>query len=291
MELLVLKVLLILVTLYFVYYVVKDFYENRNEIMTENANTLALPFSSFIIFFFSTFGVSDFAISTVLYPRLNWVNIKKLPGTLNAQCVIPVFVMALAYISSIEVGITTLVSLIIAQVVGAYIGPRFVMKLPEKTIKIFIGIGLLIASIIIVMSQLNIIPSTGNATELTGIKLVIAIILMALYGALNNIGIGSYALTMVTVYLLGLDPKVSFPIMMGACAFSVPVGSAEFVKKGEYSRKITLFTAIFGVLGVLAAVFIVGSLDTYVIKWVVVAILIYSSITMLLPEIKARLNK
>lgn len=67
------------------------------------------------------------------------------------------------------------------------------------------------------------IPSGGTATELTGAKLIIAAILLFIYGALNNIGIGSYALTMATVYALGLNPAVSFPIMMGACTFPFPL--------------------------------------------------------------------
>ncbi|WZU00935.1 hypothetical protein MGH68_15810 [Erysipelothrix sp. D19-032] len=57
----------------------------------------------------------------------------------------------------------------------------------------------------------------------------------------NNIGIGSYALTSATVYALGMSPLVAFPIMMGACTFSVPIGSMQFIKLDSYSRKITLF--------------------------------------------------
>ena len=87
---------------------------------------------------------------------------------------------------------------------------------------------------------MNWIPSNGTASELYGGKLILAGFLLFVYGALNNIGIGSYALTMVTVYLLGLNPVAAFPIMMGACTFSVPIGSVQFIKFNEYSRKITL---------------------------------------------------
>lgn len=170
---------------------------------------------------------------------------------------------------------------IICQVIGAYLGPRFVVKLPEKTIKVFVGIGLIIASLLIVAGQLKLIPSNGTATELYGWKLILAGFLLFVYGALNNIGIGSYALTMVTVYLLGLNPIAAFPIMMGACTFSVPVGSVQFIKLDDYSRKITLFTATFGVLGVLVAVFLVKQLNTYLLNWLVVIVLLYSAYTML----------
>lgn len=108
-----------------------------------------------------------------------------------------------------------------------------------------------------------------------------------LFGALNNIGIGSYALTMATVYAMGLNPSIAFPIMMGACTFSVPIGSMQFIKLDSYSRKITLFTSTFGVLGVLVAAFVVKSLDVSALLWVVVIVVLYSAITML----KSSFNK
>ncbi|EIQ82292.1 UNVERIFIED_CONTAM: sulfite exporter TauE/SafE family protein [Streptococcus canis] len=277
----ILLILVIAVNAYFAYILVKDLLSHKKETMAEAAPTAVMPFSSAIIFFLSTIGISDFAISTSLYPKLNWTSVKKLPGTLNAQCTIPVAVMALAYIQSIKVGVLTLAVCIICQVIGSYFGAKFAIKLPAEKIKYYIGVGMIIAAIIIVGGLLGMLPKGGNATELTGLKLVVAGILLFIFGALNNIGIGSYALTMVTVYLLGMSPAVSFPIMMGAATFSVPVGSVQFVKSGEYSRKITLFTSTFGVLGVLAAVHFVTSLNIDALKWVVAAILIYSSYGML----------
>ncbi|MGY3766575.1 sulfite exporter TauE/SafE family protein [Vagococcus vulneris] len=273
--------LIIIVNFSFLVVFVKDVISHRQDLKEEKANSVGLGISSFLTFFLSTFGISDFAIGTVLYPKMKWVSMKKLPGTLNTQCVIPVATMALSYISSIEVGVKTLVVCIVAQVIGAYIGPKYVVKLPERTIKLFVGIGLIIAAFLIFAGQMNWIPSNGIATDLYGGKLILTAVLLFIYGALNNIGIGSYSLTMVTVYLMGLNPIAAFPIMMGACTFSVPIGSMQFVKFGEYSRKITLFTSTFGVLGVLVAVFLVKSLNTYMLKWLVIIVLLYSSYTML----------
>lgn len=277
----ILLILIVLVNSYFAFVLIKDLINKRKETMAEPASTSALPFTSAIIFFLSTIGISDFAISTGLYPKLNWTTVKKLPGTLNTQCTIPVAIMALAYIRSIEVGTLTLAVCIISQVIGSYFGAKFAIKLPADKLKLFIGAGMLIAAGIIVGGLLGWLPKGGEATELSGVKLVIAAVLLAIFGALNNIGIGSYALTMITVYLLGMSPAVSFPIMMGAATFSVPVGSLQFVKSGQYSRKITLFTSTFGVIGVLIAVFVVTSLNVEALKWVVAAILVYSSYGML----------
>ena len=283
----VILILIVIVNLSFLISFVIDLFKNKKEISKEPGNNIVLAITSFIIFLLSTFGISDFAISTVLYRKLKWVSDKKLPGTLNTQCVIPVAVMALSYISVIKVSIVTLAVCIVAQVIGAFIGPRFVVKLPEKTIRIFIGIGLIIASLLILAGKFNLIPSGGTATDLTGAKLIIAAILLFIYGALNNIGIGSYALTMATVYALGLNPAVSFPIMMGACTFSVPVGSMQFIRFGQYSRKITLFTSTFGIIGVLIAVYFVKSLNVSMLQWLIVIVLLYSSISMLYSELKS----
>lgn len=131
------------------------------------------------------------------------------------------------------------------------------------------------------------IPSGGTATGLSGGKLIFAAICLFIFGALNNIGIGSYALTMVTIYALGMNPAVAFPIMMGAATFSVPIGSMEFIKFGQYSRKITLFTSTFGLIGVLIGVYLVKGLDVSMLQWVVAAILLYSGVSMLVNEYKS----
>lgn len=281
----VVKILLALVIVVngaFLIVFLRDLITHWKEVFQEKGNPVAEAVSSFVIFFLSTFGISDFAISASLYPKMKWVSDKKLPGTMNAQCVIPVAVMALAYISTINVGLATLIVPIAAQVIGAYISPRFVAKMPVNAIKKFVAAGLFIAAALILAGKIGIYPAGGTAAGLTGVKLVVLGVLSLLYGALNNIGIGSYALTMATVYAMGLNPSIAFPIMMGACTFSVPVGSMQFIKLNDYSRKITLLTSTFGVVGVLIAVFVVKSLNVSILQWVVVAIILYSAVTMLL---------
>lgn len=284
----VILALIVLINVTFAVRFIIDVMKHREEMKNEPGNGILLSISSAIIFFFSTFGVSDFAISSIFYRKAKLVSDKKLPGTLNAQCVIPVAIMALAFITVIDVDITTLVVCIVAQIIGAYIGPRFVVKLSPTVIRRFIGVGLVVATLFILAGKFDLVPSGGTATGLYGGKLVIAAICLFIYGALNNIGIGSYALTMVTIYALGLNPVVAFPIMMGACTFSVPIGSMQFIKFGEYSRKITLFTSTFGVLGVLVGVYLVKGLDVSMLQWVVAAILLYSGVSMLIGEFKSR---
>lgn len=272
---------IILINLLFIFVFVRDLLRHKDEVMQEPASNIWTPVSQAVIYFLSTFGISDFAISTAIYPKAKWVTMKKLPGTLNTQCVIPVFVMSLAYITNISVGIKTLLVCIICQVIGAYLGPRFVVKLPERVIRNFVIVGLIVATALILAGKFGWIPSNGTATELYGWKLITTGFLMFTYGALNNIGIGSYALTMATVYAMGMNPVAAFPIMMGGCTFSVSIGSMQFIKLNDYSRKITMFS-VFGIVGVLTAVFLVKSLNTAVIQWIVIVVLLYSAISLYL---------
>lgn len=283
----VILILVVLVNGLFAIRFVLDVLQHKEELKEEPGNPVAMAIVSFFMFFLSTFGISDFAIGSSLYPKAKWVSDKKLPGTLNTECVIPVAVMALAYISSIEVGLLTLVTAIVCQVVGAYVSPRYVTKLPANQIKRFVAAGLFIAAGLILAGKFGIYPSGGELSSLEGGSLILFAVLCMLFGALNNIGIGSYALTMATVYAMGLNPSIAFPIMMGACTFSVPIGSKQFIKLDSYSRKITLFTSTFGVLGVLVAAFVVKSLDVSALLWVVVIVVLYSAITML----KSSFNK
>lgn len=265
-----------------------DYRKHREEARAEPGNPFLMFCSSFVLYFLSTFGVSDYALSTAFYRYMKWIDDKKLPGTLNTQCVLPVAVMALAYIQSIEVDLLTLVLCIVSQTLGAYILPRFVVKLPAQLIRRVIGFGLFGAVILILLGKAGLFPLGGELTGLSGVKLVVTVLLFAVFGAMNTIGVGSYPITMFTVYAMGLHPVIAFPIMMGACTFSVPVGSMEYVRLGEYGRKITLFSSTAGILGVLLAVFVVKSMNISMLQWLVAAILLYSSLTMLYQEYIAK---
>lgn len=287
MVIVVILSLIVLVNGVFAFNLIKDMVSHKSEIMKEPGNPIAIAIYSFVLFLLSTLGISDFAISMAVYPKTKWVSAKKMPGTLNVQCTIPAAVMALAFINAIKIDIVTLIVPIVCQMIGSYLAPKYVVKLPANTIKKVMSVGLFIAAAFILAGKFNLMPTGGQATQLTGVKLVILGCCTFVWGALNNIGIGSYSTTMATVYALGLNPAASFPIMMGSSAFSVPMGSMQFVKLDSYSRKITLFTSTLGVIGVLIAVFFVKSLDLASLQWIVVAIIIYSAISMMHDAIKS----
>ena len=99
-------------------------------------------------------------------------------------------------------------------------------------------------------------------------------------------GVGLFAPCMALTYFLGLSPQVTFPIMMGSCAMLQPVSSVKFIKEGVYPRKASLVLGICGAIGVFVAAFIVKSLPIETLKWVVIAVLIYTGINMISGVIK-----
>ncbi|MFS8540759.1 MAG: sulfite exporter TauE/SafE family protein, partial [Tissierellales bacterium] len=83
------------------------------------------------------------------------------------------------------------------------------------------------------------------------------------------------------VYMLGMSPRVAFPIMMGSCAFLMPAASIKFVKEGAYNRKASLAITIGGVIGVIIAAYLVKSLPLEILTWLVIAVVTYTALTLL----------
>ena len=77
--------LIVMANSFFVIKFIKDLLSNKSELKNNNKQNLLLAISSFIIFFFSSFGISDFALSTILYRKKKLASDKFLPGTLNTQ--------------------------------------------------------------------------------------------------------------------------------------------------------------------------------------------------------------
>lgn len=286
MEVKILIAVIVSLNLYFAYYLFKDLKGHMKETMAEPGSPLFYMVLGFVSEFLSTMSISDYAINTVVYRTTKYVKDELIPPTLNTEATIPCMVMALAYITTVKCDFVTLVVLIIAQTLGAYFSPKFVSKLPADTIRWFMGAGLGVAAIMIIGNQLNIFGGSGNAMGLSGVKLVIAAVAMFCLGACNNIGIGAFAPTTALIYALGVSPLVAFPIMMGACACSMAVGSTEYIKLENYARKPTLFFLIPATLGVLCAAFVVTNIDLYYLKWIVCGVVCYASFDLIKTQLK-----
>ncbi len=235
----------------------------------------------FVTDFFDTLGIGSFAPTTAMFRGFKTTPDEKIPGTLNVGHTLPTIVEALIFITIINMDMTTLVLLIVASVLGSWMGADIVTRLPKQQIQIGMGSALLVAAVFLAIKVTGAGPGGDTLIGLTGSKLAIAIIGCVLIGALMTIGIGAFAPIMAMVALLGMDGKAAFPIMMGACAFLMPVCSAKFIRAKAYDVGSALGLAIGGVPAVLIAAFIIKSLPLTVIFWLVIAIVTYTGISML----------
>lgn len=235
----------------------------------------------FVTDFFDTLGIGSFAPTTTMFKFWKLVPDERIPGTLNVGHALPTIAEALIFIAIVNVAPLTLILLIAAAIAGAWLGAGVVAKWPRRYVQVGMGLALVAAGIFFIMKNLNILQGGGNALGLSGTLLWIGVAGNFILGALMTIGIGLYAPAMIMVALLGMSPIAAFPIMMGSCAFLMPIAGWRFIKFDAYTLKAAVGLTIGGIPGVLAAAFIVKSLNVTALRWLVAAVVIYTAITML----------
>jgi uncharacterized membrane protein YfcA len=205
-----------------------------------------------------------------------------IPGTLNVGHALPTILEAFLFIAFVAVDPLTLVSMIAASVAGAWLGAGIVAGWPRRNVRIGMGAALLIAASFFLLSNLGVsLVPAGDALGVRGPLLWAGVGGSFVLGALMTLGVGLFAPCMVLVSLLGMNPKAAFPIMMGSCAFLMPVAGVRFIKEGAYSARPALGLTLGGLPGVLVAALIVKSLPLTAIRWLVVAAALYTAGAML----------
>jgi uncharacterized membrane protein YfcA len=231
--------------------------------------------------FFDTLGIGSFAPTTSVYKLWRLVPDERIPGTLNVGHTLPTVAQALIFVVIVEVDFLTLISLIAMAILGAWLGAGVVCRWSRRKIQIGMGLALLAAALLFTMANLQLMPGGGEALALRGPRMAIGLIGNFLLGALMTLGIGLYAPCLIMISLLGMDPRAAFPIMMGSCAFLMPIASMRFITSGAYSIRPALGLAIGGVPAVLLAAFIVKSLPLTALRALVTVVVLYAAITML----------
>ena len=94
-------------------------------------------------------------------------------------------------------------------------------------------------------------------------------------------GIGNYAPTLVMLSLMGMDPRLSFPIMAAGAALTATGASMRYISIGEVDLRIASGIALGGIPAVLVAAFIVKSMSVELLRWLVVCVVMYAAIVML----------
>ena len=231
--------------------------------------------------FFDTLGIGSFAPTTAWLKLRGLVPDSFIPATLNAGHCLPTIAQALIFIQLVRVDPALLSACIAAAVAGAVVGAPIVVRLPVRAVQGVVGVALVFAAGLYALSNLGLMPVGGDALALPGGPFAIAVVAHFVLGALMTFGIGLYAPSLILLSLLGLNPIAAFPIMMGACAFLMPVCGMRFVRAQRIDLRVVIGLALGGIPLVLVAALVVKSLPLAALRWGVVVVVLYAALILL----------
>jgi len=88
--------------------------------------------------------------------------------------------------------------------------------------------------------------------------------------------------------LMGMDPRLAFPIMAGGAALAAAGAGARHISVGEINLKVALGLAIGGIPAVLIAAFLVKSMPVEMLRWLVALVVVYAGAVVLRAAISER---
>ena len=231
--------------------------------------------------FFDTLGIGSFAPTTAYMKLRQMAPDSYFPAILNAGHALPTVAQALIFITLVRVDPMLLLACIVASCLGAIVGAPIVQKSPVRLVQGVVGVALLIAATLFALGNLHLLPAGGEALTLPTPLFIVAVAGHFIMGVLMMFGIGLYAPSLVLLSLLGLNPTAAFPIMMGSCAFLMPISSMRFVQSDRIDLRIVIGMALGGIPAVLIAALIVKSLPLEAVRWLVVVVVIYAALLLL----------
>ena len=244
--------------------------------------------TGFVANFFDTLGIGSFAPTTTIFRSFRMVKDEQIPGTLNAGYAIAALFQSFLFIGAVDVEPKTLILMIAAAVLGAFFGAGWFAKWPRRNIQWGMGAALLIAGCLFIYKNLKGDPVGGMLIGLSGTTLVLALIGNFVLGVMMTIGVGLYAPCMLLVTMVGMNPTTAFPIMMGSCAFLMPIASARFIKERAVNLPVALGLALSGIPGVWLAYKFFSGLDIAKVRWLVAIVVLYTGIMLLRTALRGR---
>jgi uncharacterized membrane protein YfcA len=236
-----------------------------------------------VVNFFDTLGIGSFA------PTTAWLRFRKMtpdsfiPATLNVGHALPTMVQSAIFLVLLGVHVDPmlLVLCIVAAVSGAVVGAPLMVRAPVRVVQGIVGMALLIAAALYAMSNLELMPIGGTGTALEPRLMWIAVAGHFVMGMLMSFGIGLYAPALILLSLLGLDPRLAFPIMASACAFLMPTTGFRYIHAERIDLRIVIGMALGGIPAVLVAAFLIKEMPIEPLRWAVVVVVLYAAVLLL----------
>ena len=233
--------------------------------------------------FFDTLGIGSFA------PTMAWLKFRKMVPDRLIPCTMLVGhtppSMAQGFIFLLLLGVLVdpvlLVGCVIALLMGGVLGAPLVAKSRVWIVQLVVAIGLFVAALFYALSNLDMMPGGGTATSLPVELMIIAIVGNFIFGILLNYGIGNYAPTLAMFSLMGMDPRLCFPIMAAGAGLAGAAASVRHMNMGEIDLRVATGLTLGGIPLVFVAAFIVKEMPIETLRWLVFVVVLYAGAVML----------
>ncbi|HET7605452.1 MAG TPA: TSUP family transporter [Sphingomicrobium sp.] len=243
-----------------------------------------------VVSFFDTLGIGSFAPTAAWMKFRNLVPDRLIPPTMLVGLTPPVFVESIIFLILLGVGVdpVLLVGCAVAVLLGGLVGAPLVVRARVWLVQLIVGIALLLAAAAYAMSNLHLFPAGGTAAGLPMGLTIAAIAANFVFGLLLNFGVGNYAPTLVTLSLMGMNPKLIFPIMAAGAAAMGGGACIRHIQMGRMDLRVVVGLGIGGIPAVLVAAFIVKSMPIELLRWLVILVVLYAAALMLRSAMAGR---
>ena len=243
-----------------------------------------------VVSFFDTLGIGSFAPTTAWLKFRKLVPDRLIPPTMVVGLTPPAMAESIIFLILLGVMVDPklLFGSAIATMLGGIIGAPLVARARVWIVQLTVAIGLMLAATAYAMTNLNLFPGGGSATGLPVGLTVLAIVASFGFGLLANFGVGNYAPTLVMLSLMGMDPRLCFPIMATGGSLMGAGASVRHIAIGQIDLRVVLGLAIGGIPAVLIAAFIVKSMSVELLRWLVIVVVLYASAIMFRAALMGR---
>lgn len=265
-----------LAILLFTFVLIRSAIEKRT---TPNVEAMGL---GAVVCFFDTLGIGSFAPTAAWFKFRKMVPDRLIPPTMLVGLTPPVMVESVIFLLKLGVKVdpVLLFGSAVAVLLGGLLGAPIVARARVWIVQLTVAVGLLLAAVAYAMTNLDLMPGGGTAAGLPPILTIVAIAASFGFGVLLNFGVGNYAPTLVFLSLLGMDPRLCFPVMAGGAALMGAGAGARHIQIGQIDLKVVLGLAIGGIPGVLVAAYIVITLPLVILRWLVIVVVLYTAAVM-----------
>lgn len=232
-----------------------------------------------VVNFFDTLGIGSFA------PTAAWLKFRRLvpdrliPPTMLVGLTPPVMAESVIFLILLGVMVdpALLAGSALATMIGGIFGAPLVARSRVWVVQLILAIGLVLAAGAYMMTNLQLFPGGGVASGLPFGLTVIAVVASFVLGILANFGVGNYAPMLVMLSLMGMDPRLCFPIMALGGSLMGASASIRHMQIGQIDMRVALGLTLGGIPAVLVAALIVKSMPIEVLRWMVVVVVLYSA--------------